>query len=319
MPKRVLVTGASGFIGRLLCEELQSAGSYVIATGTRVNQAGPWHEYHAIDFTLSDIPSSLTENVDTVFHLAGKAHALSERVGSGEDVYEKVNYLATMTLLEQAVANNVRAFVFFSTVKVFGETSSDRCRGDIDLLNPETPYARSKLKAELSLFSSQLHQTVALRLSMVYGPGSKGNLYRMINAIRKGYFPSLGVLNNRRSMVHVADVVRLAMLSARNSCFNQRAVIITDGQLYSTSELYQKIRDALGKEPSKITVPVSLLRLVARVGDLIGKLTGRRFPLDSYSLDKLVGSECYINSPVLDEIGFHINHKLDDYLQTLDV
>src|SRR2546426_7006349 len=152
---------------------------------------------------------------DIVYTLAGKAHALKE-VRGDEDVYRAINTEGTRHVLEGAVAIGARAFVLFSSVKAMGEGGS-RCLDESFDGQPETPYGRSKLEAERAVLEigrrTGIHVT-CLRFPLVYGPGDKGNLFRMIAAIDRGVFPPLPELGNRRSMVHVVDAVRAAVLAA---------------------------------------------------------------------------------------------------------
>src|SRR5207302_1975481 len=146
---------------------------------------------------------------------AGKAHVLAE-VRGDEDAYRTINTDGTRHVLEGAVAGGARCFVLFSSVKAMGE-GEDRCLDESFSGVPTTPYGRSKLEAEQATLEfgrrTGLHVT-CLRFPLVYGPGNKGNLYQMIAAIDRGIFPPLPEFGNRRSMVHVADAVRAAVLAA---------------------------------------------------------------------------------------------------------
>ena len=184
---KCFVTGASGDIGRALCSYLKSRDHRVIA-GLRCNSPGPWDEVVQMDLTGKSISSELLNGVSCIFHLAGKAHALSDSL-QDEREYFRVNTEGTRKLLESSSRAGVKRFVFFSSVKAIGE-------GGIEPLDessccaPETPYGISKLEAERLVLSREyVQEPVVLRLSMVYGSMKKGNLPRMIEAINKGYFP----------------------------------------------------------------------------------------------------------------------------------
>lgn len=316
--KKAFVSGASGFIGRRLCRRLKADGYYVIAQGRQNTLDIEVDEYHQIDLVYNSLADSLLNGVDVVFHLAGKAHALSEVPGSHDDSYEAINYQATIKLLESAKHHHVRAFVFFSTVKVFGELTGAKCAQYNTPVNPQTAYARSKLKAEDALIKSQyVTHPVALRLSMVYGPQSKGNLVRMIKAIRAGWFPPIPQVDNKRSMVHVDDVINIAMLSSDSEVAKGKRYIVSDAEYYSTGAIYRYIRNVSGLADKRIYMPVALLKLFALSGDLFGRLFRRRFTLDSDSLSKLVDSECYDSSVTTGELSYNFRNNLWAYLDQL--
>jgi nucleoside-diphosphate-sugar epimerase len=173
---------------------------------------------------------------------------------------------------------------------------------------PETPYGRSKREAERLVLEvgrhARLHVT-CLRLPLVYGPGNKGNLYRMIAAIDRGMFPPLQEVGNRRSLVHVADVVRAAVLAAETPVANGRCYIITSGPPYSTRELYVLINRCLGRQMSSWQTPLWMLKALAIAGDAIGRLRGKRCIFDSDALNKLVESAWYSSDAIARDLGYH--------------
>ena len=303
-----LVTGAGGFIGRHLVARLLHDGHAVRAL---VREAGPSGDWPAgVEIAAGDVrdPQAMktaAAGCEAVFHLAGKAHALTE-VRGDEDVYRAVNTEGTRHVLEGAVAGGARRFVLFSSVKAMGEGGA-RCLDESFDGPPETPYGRSKLEAERLVFDigrrAGLHVS-CLRLPLVYGPGNKGNLFKMMAAIDHGTFPPLPELGNRRSMVHVVDVVRAALLAADQPAANGRCYIVTDGRGYSTRELYELICRALGKPIPAWHVPLWTLMVLGRAGDAIGRVRGKRFVFDSDALEKLAGSAWYSSERISRELGY---------------
>ena len=306
-----LVSGASGFIGRNLCQRLRERGITVRAL-IRHESQGPWDEVLVAD--LADhFPNKVLRGVDTVFHLAGKAHALSE-TRQDEAEYHAINTAGTQRLLEACQAEGVQRFVMFSSVKAMGEGGM-ACLDESAGIPPETPYGRSKLDAErLVLKGGYIPHPVVLRLSMVYGPIEKGNLPKMIHAIARGRFPPLPELGNQRSMVHVDDVVRAAILVAERPESAGGTYILTDGRAYSTRQMYEWICEALGKSISSWYVPTFALKLLALMGDGIGAVRGRRFVFDSDALNKLVGSACYSSDLIQKDLGFKPERSLRESL-----
>jgi len=307
----VLVTGATGFIGRHLCQQLQTSGIHVTAVG-RSRSEGPWD-----DFVCADLGGWVSlpvfVGIDTVFHLAGKAHALAE-TSQDERSYFQINVEGTRQLLEWARKGGVPRFVLFSSIKAVGEGGFE-CLDEKAPCYPRTPYGASKLKAEeLVLRGGYVPEPVVLRLSMVYGPSEKGNLPRMIRAVQAGRFPPLPEVGNRRSMAHVDDVVQAAMLAAEKSEAISQTYLVTDGTPYSTRQIYEWVCEALGKPSPAWSIPLPLLRLLARMGDGIGCLCGRRFVFDTDAMDKLTGSACYSSRRIERELGFSAHHHLHDSL-----
>jgi len=319
---RVAVTGASGFIGHRLCSALKARRAHVLALG-RSEAEGPWDAFIQADL-VQDIPAGALNGVDTVFHLAGRAHALSE-TPQDENEYFRVNVEGTRRLLEASKEAGVRRFVFFSSVKAMGEgTGSDKPVDEKGPCEPQTPYGKSKLAAErLVLSGGYVPEPVVLRLSMVYGPTHKGNLPRMIAAISKGLFPPLPETGNRRSMVHVDDVVASAILAAESPAAVGQTYIVTDGRAYSTRQMYEWICEVLGKGVPAGHIPMPVLKGLARIGDGIGRIRGRRFMFDSDALEKLTGSAWYSSVKLEREQGFlpsrHLRQSLPEIIRFLDV
>ncbi len=309
--KQVLITGASGFVGKQFYSYLQKSGLIVRTVG-RNNLCG-LVDYVSLDFAVDDCPNSLCTDIHTIFHLAGKAHALAE-THQDEAEYFQINTEGTRKLLEAAQQAGVQKFIYFSSVKAVGD--SDTQPMDESVQTPaETPYGQSKYAAEqLVLHGGYVPHPVVIRPSMVYGKSEKGNLPRMIQAIRRGAFPPLPETYNRRSMVHVDDVVQAAILAAEKPEAAGQVYIVSDGQAYSSRQIYDWIRVALGKSPLNVAIPMGLLNLLAKVGDGIGRILGRRFPFDSDALDKLTGSAWYSSAKIQRDLGFIPKHTLQSSL-----
>jgi nucleoside-diphosphate-sugar epimerase len=126
----------------------------------------------------------------------------------------------------------------------------------------------------------------------------------MIKMIDRGLFPALPDVKNCRSMVHVSDVVEAVILAATNSVANGQCYIVTDGRPYSTWELYEMICRSLGKSIPRWHVPLGALEALAGVGDVIGRLRGRRFVFDSDALDKLTGNAWFSSGKIARELAF---------------
>lgn len=321
---KALVTGATGFIGRSLVSALLDSG---VAVKCLVRDEGKvpdaWRN-KGVETVVGDLgdPDSLArvcEQVDTVIHAAGDAHAWQEQSASYMQRQWRVNAQGTKALVEAAGKCGVQRFVFISSVAAGGEVS-DTGADEEWPGEPETPYGQAKLAAEQYVLEAGhmygMHVT-NLRPPLVYGPGLKGNLARMLEAVEQGRFPSLPETGNKRSMIHVEDLARAAILAAQQPEANGRTFITTDGRAYSTRQIYEWMCRALGRPIPSRTIPLWLLRGIALVGDVVGWLLRRRFVFDSEAMRKLTGSAWYDGSKARLVLGFKAVHDLESDLPAI--
>ncbi len=260
------------------------------------------------DAIIGDLlsPESLSvacKGIDCIFHCAGYAHIFAS---SDPDTYWRINFEGTRNLLVAAGEAGVRRFVFLSSVKTMAEPG-DTCVDEDWPGEPITPYGKAKRAAEDAVLEAGAKygmHVVTLRLAMVYGRGGRGNLERMARGIRAGWFPPLPETGNRRSLVHVDDVVAAMRLVAQAPAANGRTYIVADSRAYSGREIYDAIRCALGKAPVRWRVPAVMLRFGGRLGDGLGRLAGRTLPLNSEVTARLLGSACYSPARIERELGW---------------
>lgn len=316
--KRVLVTGASGFIGQHLIAGLVLRRVRIDALVRQRSQLPKWGQEVTViegDICKRGDLDWLKGDYDVIFHLAGRTHAVSDMAGD-EPLYESTNVGGTRHLLEIAEVKGARGVVFLSSVKAMGEESAG-CLDESTEPEPATAYGRSKLAAERLVFDygkrTGMH-VVCLRLPMVYGPGNKGNLFRMISAIDHGRFPPISSVKNVRSMVHVANVVDAALLAATHPSANDQTYIVTDGRPYSTGEIYELICRALGKPVPRWSVPLPVLKAMGYMGDTIGRIRGKRWLFDSDALEKLTGDAWYSSEKISCELDYRPRINFEDAL-----
>jgi len=306
--KTCLVTGASGFIGSNLCQELVRQGAIVKAL-LHSDSAGVWDTSFTCKLGEQQIPDRVMQNVEVIFHLAGRAHSLSDN-SDQDKLYYQTNVDGTRSLLEAARVANVSKFIFFSSVKSMGEESDIRLDESSDS-RPLSAYGKSKLEAEnLVLRGGYVAFPTVLRLTMVYGNSNKGNLPKMIKAISKNWFPPFPNIKNKRSMIHVEDVVQGAILAASTQTSIGKTYILSDGVDYSTRQLYEIIRQSMGKKIPSWGLPLLSLYLIAKASDMLRVITGRRISFDSDNLQKLIGSSFYSTEKAKSELGFSPKHTL---------
>lgn len=322
--KRILVTGSSGFIGKLLGCRLREHGFSVIGVDLGKQGEGVT-SYIEADITKPGLWSAGFQGVDTVLHLAGKAHALSE-VNQDEEEYFRVNTEGTRQALDAAKTHGVRRFVLFSSVKAMsrddglGDVDSQPVRpwDETDSIEPDTPYGRSKLAAErLVLEGGYVAEPAVLRLCMVYGAGAKGNMQKMLEAVERRRFPPLPDVKNKRSMVHVEDVLEAALLAATHPAAAGGIFIVSDGKAYSTRQILSAMHAELGRRMPAWSVPVWALTVLGRAGDVIGRVRGRRFVFDSDSIPKLLGSAWFSSEKIQKKLGFCPQWDLERALPTM--
>jgi nucleoside-diphosphate-sugar epimerase len=297
------VTGGSGFIGQRLTVALKQLDGEI-----RVLSRAKHSDYDTIvcDFQSEVIPDHALNNVNTVFHLAGFTHDMRD-ASKISDFYYKVNVSATVQLANLAVKSGVKRFVFVSSVKAGGSPAPGICANEKDQKNIGDVYGKTKREAELKLLAigreSDMHVSI-IRPSLVYGPDVKGNLKLMLSGIGKGWFPPLPETGNRRSMIHVDDLVRAILLVAEDKRSNGEIFIATDGTPHSSRGIYNAMCNVIGKSIPKWSVPKFLFDVVSLIS-----------PRIKYKLNKLLGDECY-SSAKLEALGFKAQKTLKDMNET---
>ncbi|MGB0238580.1 MAG: NAD-dependent epimerase/dehydratase family protein [Cycloclasticus sp.] len=310
---RYLVSGASGFIGRRLSEYLSSQGHEVWAL-LRQPGVGPWAKTFYCEIGKDQLPNSLLEGVDGVFHLANVAH--TDLTDSDTERYWQVNVMGTKALLQAAVNADVSRFVYFSSVKAAADPGEECVDERWDHM-PDDAYGRSKCEAEQLVLAegkrSGMH-VCNLRPSLVYGLGVKGNLMRMLQAVARGRFPPLPEFGNRRSMVALDDLISAAWLVMDNVKANGQTYIVADSVGYSPRKLYEAMYSELGVSIPRWVIPLNLLRFCAAAGDALEWLVKLKMPLNSQVLMRLTGSAYYRAERIQKDLGWQPTHTFFDVL-----
>lgn len=290
---RVLVTGATGLVGRALCPALTAAGHEVLRAVRRddgmpstVVTGDLGHDCGWLDGVGP---------LDAIVHLAARVHQMKEAPEEAERLHRLTNLEGTLALARAAQAQGVRRFVFMSTVKVNGEGGARPYRGD-DIPAPADAYARSKAAAEEALFELSHEsgmEVVVIRPPLVHGPGVAGNLRSLLNCLRRGIpLPLASVDGNRRSLVGVDNLSSLIALCLHHPAAAGRVWMVGDGEDVSTSGLIRALARVLHVTPRLWRCPVGLLRLV-------GVLTGR-----SATVARLCGDLVVDIGPTREQLGW---------------
>lgn len=311
-----LVTGSSGFIGARLVETMRREGKRCRCLVRR-----PAKGDDVVVADLADIKAltAACAGVERVFHCAGHAHAFSSLSNAEAELHWRFNFEGTRNLAEAAGQAGVQRFIFLSSVKAMAEPG-EVC-ADEDLPGqPTTVYGQSKRAAEEVVLEAgrqyDMH-VVNLRLAMVYGSGGLGNLERMGRLVRRGWFPPLPETGNHRSLVHVDDVIAAMLLVADDDRANGRTYIITGPEAPSGRQLYDTMREVLGLPSCRWSAPKVVLQGAALCGDGLETLLKRRIPLDSETVDRLLGSAWYSAGRIARELGWHPKVPLREGLREM--
>mgnify|MGYP000287395950 CR=1 FL=1 len=284
----VCLTGSTGFLGAALSKKLNFDGDLSVRCVVRKiphNADGDLIEVGAIDGN-TDYTIALNQ-VDTVIHCAARAHIMKDEVAEPLAEYRKVNVFGSENLARQAAKAGVKRFIFISSVKVCGEsTTSSTEFVESEATAPEDSYGQSKDEAEQVLKKVALEtgmDLVIIRPPLVYGPGVKANFLSLLKLADTMLPLPFGAINNHRSMVYVGNLVDFIILCIDHPKAANQTFLISDGEDLSLRSLITYIRQAMGKPVRLVYVPNSLFKLA-------GMLTGK-----STVVDRLVG-DLQVNS-----------------------
>jgi UDP-N-acetyl-alpha-D-quinovosamine dehydrogenase len=275
----LLVTGASGFVGRALCDSLAASGR-APRRGLRRSPAGTPDAIGVGDIGPDTQWASALDGVRCVVHLAARTHVLRESAADPLAEYRRINVLGTERLAREAAAAGVRRFVFLSSVKVNGERTAANPYAEDDTPRPEDAYGVSKLEAEQALARLAAEtrlEVVVLRPPLIYGPGVKGNFLRLMDVVARGVPLPLASVANRRSLIYVGNLVEAITRAIDAPQAAGRTYLVSDGEDVSTPELLRGIARALGARSRIFSCPPLLLRIAGRLsgrGAEIARLTG---------------------------------------------
>jgi len=308
---KIIVTGANGFIGKNLCEVLSNSGRSVIKVVRKKNEDYSLSQ-HICELGENLIPDYLFDGVETVFHLAGITN--DENTFKNEKDFFNINVAASEQIALTAAARGVKKFIFISSVKAGGKPIPNKCMTEKNQGLPDGIYGKSKREAEIKLMEiakkSKMNVSI-VRPAVVYGPGVKGNLKKMAEGIKKGWFPPLPEIGNRKSMIHVSDLVDLLLIVEKNHLSNGEIFIATDGNNYSSNQIYNAIRKSLGRNTIDWNIPKIIFLIMAKFGDLLNIFIA--FPFDSKRYQKLLGDECFSSKKIQRMFNFQANYSIFSY------
>ncbi|MGK4340752.1 UDP-glucose 4-epimerase family protein [Ectopseudomonas oleovorans] len=278
----ILLTGATGFVGSVLLSELTKLPDFRVVAAVR-SAASPASDDVVVVGNIDGTTdySAALNGVDVVVHAAARAHIMRDEVADPLAEYRKVNVEGTLNLAKQAVAAGVKRFVYISSIKVNGESTTGLSAfTEADSAKPEDPYGVSKYEAEqgLRLLAQETGlEVVIIRPPLVYGPGVKANFLSLVKLSATRVPLPFGSVNNHRSMVYVGNLVSFIIRCIQHPAAANQTFLVSDGEDVSLRNLVTYIRLCLGRSPRLLPVPVGLFKLA-------GALTGKRG-----MVDRLVG------------------------------
>lgn len=267
MKTGVLVTGATGFLGRAVTARFSShQGS--VRRAVRTAADGDDSSVDVGDIHGATDWSAALEGVGVVIHLAARVHVMRDTHSDPLAAFRRVNVDGTRRLAEQAAAAGVRRLVFVSSIKVNGESTGEGARflAD-DPPQPHGAYAQSKLEAERALAAvaaGSALEVTTVRPPLVYGPGVGANFLTMMRWVRRGLPLPLGSVENRRSLVFIDNLADLLFTCATHPAAANQVFLAADGEDLSTPDLLRRLAHALGVSSRVFPFPPAIVRTLAR-------------------------------------------------------
>lgn len=284
---RILLTGATGFIGSDILHKICLDGSFQAIVCSRSDvliKANSVDYFLVNDFEEESLWHNALVNVEVVIHAAARAHVSRDEKFDPLVEYRRVNVDGTMALARQAVAAGVKRFIFISSIGVNGNINTAPFK-ETDDPAPAEPYAQSKYEAEIALLqlaSETSLEVVIIRPPLVYGANAPGNFGSLVKAISKGLPLPLGAIHNKRSLVALDNLVDLIITCIDHPAAANQIFLAGDGEDISTTQLLRGVANAMGKPSRLIPIPASWLMMAATV---LGKKAVAQRLLGSLQVD----------------------------------
>ncbi|BCS51985.1 NAD-dependent epimerase/dehydratase family protein [Geobacter sp. SVR] len=307
---KVLVTGASGFVGRALCTRIVREGRTV--RGTVLASEAPASLVAGVAPAVVEPLGAATPwghalaDIDTIIHLAARVHVMRESSSNPLKAFRAVNTEGTECLARHAATAGIRRFVFMSTIGVHGSNSGNLPYAESDKPCPHNTYSVSKLEAENKLREIAAEtgmEVVVIRAPLVYGPENPGNFLNLLKVVQRCLPLPLASISNKRSLLYVENLVDALLTCATHPAAAGKTFLVSDGEDISTPELIRKTAAALGVPARLFPFPMPLVRVV-------GTLSGK-----SAAVNRLIGSLMVDSSKIRQELGWTPPFMMEEGLQ----
>lgn len=260
---RVLITGATGFVGSALIERVSNFHDTIILVRRKSNRLSTnIQQLVANNIFEADFPN----DIDIIIHLAGRAHILNEQVTDPLTEFRKVNVEGTLQLARQALEKKVKRFIFVSSIGVNGSVTSQQPFTEDSVPQPHADYAVSKLEAEQELkklFSRSDTELVIIRPPLVYAAYAPGNFARLLKLVATNLPLPFARTQNKRSFVALENLVDFIQVCIEHPNAANQTFLVADQNSISTRELVQYLKQGMGKTPYFIYIPQPLMKLGA--------------------------------------------------------
>lgn len=302
---RVLVTGASGFIGTEVVNNLKLQNFEVRTVNRRTFKSEADSSYTIDDLGPDTYWRDVLMGCDVIIHLAARVHVMNDSAVDPLAEFRKVNVAGTVKLAMQAAKAGAKRFVYVSSVKVNGEQAALPYT-ELNESNPQDSYGVSKWEAEQALHKISATtglEVVIVRPPLVYGAGVKGNFAQMIKVLAKGVPLPFASVQNLRSLIYIENLVDSLILCATHPNAAGQTYLVSDGEDVSTSDLLRKLAEAMGQPARLFSCPPALLKLA---GWLIGR---------SDQIDRLLSSLQVNSSKIRRELDWQPPFTLQEGLK----
>lgn len=284
--KNILITGASGFVGKNLVKYLSEFNTI------------PFSRTNGLDCNLITEEFLNKNKVDTIIHLAGKAHDLKKI--SNDDEYFKINTTLTINLFDNFLKSNAKQFIYISSVKAVKDFLDFRLTEEIEA-TPISIYGQSKLAAEKYLQSNFIHLTdkkvYILRPCMIHGPDNKGNLNLLYKLVSKNIPWPLGAFWNERSFCSIDNFGFIIKELLNNQNIVSGIYNIADDEPLSTNEIIELIAISQNRKSKILKINKSIIHFLVKIGGIL------RMPFNSENLTKLTENYVVSNDKIKNAIG----------------
>ncbi|MGZ3253102.1 MAG: UDP-glucose 4-epimerase family protein [Burkholderiaceae bacterium] len=278
----ILVTGANGFVGTALCQELSERHiSFIGAVRKKTAQ----HQIQVGDLNSQTDWRQALAGRDVVIHLAARVHVMNEQSNDPAAAFKVVNVDASLNLAKQAVKSGVKRFVYVSSVKVNGEETTGLPYTAFDEPKPLDPYGQSKLDAEIALRELSREtglEVVVVRPPLVYGPGVSANFLKLMQLVKWRVPLPLGAVANSRSMVSVQNLVDLLIVCSDHPAASGQTFLVSDDHDVSVTELLRMLATAMGRRSYLLPIPT---KIISGTAALLGKSAVSNRLLGSLQVD----------------------------------